>query len=57
MKKNSSLTLVSVHNQEMPRIVVIFERYERIFDEKNNIFYYYCVYVFINTYFLYKQPT
>ena len=57
MKKNSSLTLVSVHNQGMPRIVVIFERYERIFDEKNNIFYYYCVYVFINTYFLYKQPT
>ena len=56
MKNFSSLALVSAHHQWMPTIDVIFERYERIFDKKTTFFYYYCVYVFTNTYFLYKQP-
>ena len=51
MKKISSLALVSAHSQRMPTAAVIFERYDRIFDEKNSIFYCYFVYVFINTYF------
>ena len=38
IKKVSSLALVSAHNQRMATIDVIFERYERILDEKNNIF-------------------
>ena len=50
LKKNSSLALVSAHSQRMPTAAVIFERYDRIFDEKNSIFCYF-VYVFINTYF------
>ena len=49
MKILSSLALVSAHNQVIPTIDVIFEWYEGIFDQKDNIF-------LIDTYFLYKQP-
>ena len=40
---------VSAHNQTITTINVIFEKYERIFDEKATFFYYYSACVFIDT--------
>ena len=42
-----SLALVCAHNQRMPTIDVIFERYKRIFVEKKNIHYYYYIIIII----------
>ena len=57
MKKFSSLALVSALNQRMPTIDVIFEKYERIFDEKKQSFCIIieCMYL-LTLIFLYKQP-
>ena len=37
MKKCPSLVLFSAHNQSMPTTNVIFEWYEKIFDERNKL--------------------
>ena len=38
MKNFLSLALVSAQNQKISTTDMVFERYERVFDEKNNIF-------------------
>ena len=56
MKKFSSLAHFSAHNQRMPTINVIFERYERIFEEKAIFFFIItvCMYL-LALIFLYKK--
>ena len=56
MKNVSSLALASAHNQRMPTIDVIFERYERIFDEKTTSFIATVCMDLLALLFLYNQP-